>query len=287
MLANASKKLAWIPFASRARLTRWLSPPADHFAPFRRLLRIFSSGRLREQVRFDRNLRVNSPEPNTFKPSPSFLIMPSCDQAVGGERIAFHLFQSPQVHDGELLLENIGKPALRQAAMQRHLAALKAALLAEAGAGALALVPRVEVLPWPEPMPRPMRLRACSVPAGGFNCSDSYRSTPIPPLSTDAGSSSPCRGNTGVSGRSTTWLIFRNPSPRTTTLMLFRRADGTAHQLDLDHALPLHFLHRQAAHLRHRALVAQLFERHDGRLHHVVRIVRADRFGQNVGMPAA
>src|ERR1017187_376620 len=29
--------------------------------------------------------------------------------------------------------------------------------------------PRVEVLPWPEPMPRPMRLRAFFCPSGGLS----------------------------------------------------------------------------------------------------------------------
>src|SRR5262249_31108966 len=60
-------------------------------------------------------------------------------QVVGSEGIAFQLLDPAQIEDGVLLLKDIRKTALGQAAMQRHLAAFKSALLAESSAGPLSL----------------------------------------------------------------------------------------------------------------------------------------------------
>src|ERR1017187_3097178 len=60
-------------------------------------------------------------------------------QGVRAERVAFQLFQLAEVDNGELLLKDVGKSALGQAAMQRHLAAFKSTLLAEARTRTLAL----------------------------------------------------------------------------------------------------------------------------------------------------
>ena len=49
------------------------------------------------------------------------------------------------------VLEDVGESALRQAAVQRHLAALESALLAETGAGVLAFVPACRGLAVPRP----------------------------------------------------------------------------------------------------------------------------------------
>jgi hypothetical protein len=69
------------------------------------------------------------------------------------------LHKPVQIHHRVLGAEDVGEAALGQAAVQRHLAALKAAHQAEAGARPWPLWPRVEVLPMPDPMPRPTRLR--------------------------------------------------------------------------------------------------------------------------------
>src|SRR5215831_21370480 len=103
--------------------------------------------------------------------------------------------------------------------------------------------------------------------------------------------------NTGVSGRSTTWLIFRSPSPFTirlcfsgvqiglwTSLILILSAMVRDLVTFSRWAIPriLHFLDGDTAHLGHRALFAQRLQSHDGRLHHIVRIPAADRFRQHV-----
>jgi hypothetical protein len=93
--------------------------------------------------------------------------------------------------------------------------------------------------------------------------------------------------NDGVSGRSTTWLISAGPGPHH-PLVLFRRADGAAHQLDLDcafHHFPVSPPPGRA--FPPRPFVAQLLQRHDGGLHHVVRIVLPIDLVSTLGMPQA
>ena len=62
-----------------------------------------------------------------------------------------------------LLGEDIVEAALRQTPMERHLAAFEA-LDGDAGASLLALDALPEVLPSPEPMPRPSRFFALVAP---------------------------------------------------------------------------------------------------------------------------
>src|ERR1039457_2004154 len=62
------------------------------------------------------------------------------DQAVHREGIAFQLFQILEVDDRVLLFENISETALRQTAVQRHLAAFESAHNAVARDGTRALV---------------------------------------------------------------------------------------------------------------------------------------------------
>src|SRR5579871_4690604 len=88
----------------------------------------------------------------------------------------------------------------------------------------------------------------------------------------------------GVSGRSTTRFIFLSPSARTITLCF----SGVQMTLRINlilmvPAMALAYLSRvETAQGGHFAAVAQLLESVDGRFHHVVRVVRADRFGQHV-----
>src|SRR5256885_12436150 len=60
-------------------------------------------------------------------------------QAGGIERIAFEVLERSNVDDCEFLAEDIGESAFRQTAMQRHLAAFKAAHPGIAGNGLGAL----------------------------------------------------------------------------------------------------------------------------------------------------
>ena len=101
---------------------------------------IFSAAAFEKMCASISILRVISPVPSTLSPSPSLLMMPQLDQAVHRERVAWQLFQIAQIHDRILLLENVGEAALRQTAVQRHLAAFESAHDAVAGDGARALV---------------------------------------------------------------------------------------------------------------------------------------------------
>ena len=46
-------------------------------------------------------LRVNSPVPRIFRPSPSLWITPSSSRLSGVERVAFQLLQPPEIDDGD------------------------------------------------------------------------------------------------------------------------------------------------------------------------------------------
>jgi hypothetical protein len=78
-----------------------------------------------------------------------------------------------QIHDRVFGAEDVGEAALGQTAVQRHLAAFKTAHQAEAGARTLALVAAGEVLPMPDPIPRPTRLRPYSPSWARANSIDS------------------------------------------------------------------------------------------------------------------
>src|SRR5208283_4871275 len=64
-----------------------------------------------------------------------------------------------------------------------------------------------------------------------------------------------------LSGRSTTWSIFRKPSPRTTTLCFSGAQIGLRTSLILIVPAISELLHREAADIGHGVLVAQLLER--------------------------
>src|SRR5215469_11132644 len=105
-----------IAFASR----RLLGSRADHVRLAAGLFD-FGHGRLRKLMSFHRNAAGQLPGPEDLQSGARLLVEPA------------------QVHDGEMLLENIGEAALRQATVQRHLAAFKTTLLAETRSGVLAL----------------------------------------------------------------------------------------------------------------------------------------------------
>src|SRR5947209_11422865 len=88
---------------------------------------------------FDLNRAGQLPGSQDLQPVADLVHYAQLHQALHVEGIALEVIQASQVHDGELLLENVGESALGKTAVQRHLAALESALLAEAGAGALSL----------------------------------------------------------------------------------------------------------------------------------------------------
>src|SRR6266852_1496514 len=80
------------------------------------------------------------------------------DEAGGEERfgideLAGHLAQLPQVDRLGRHLERVGEPALRNAPVERHLAALEAGVRGAAGPGLMALVPLPRRLAEPRPDP--------------------------------------------------------------------------------------------------------------------------------------
>src|SRR5207248_1825423 len=86
------------------------------------------------------NLPGNLAIAQHLQPVAQFFYYAEFHQTVGAEAVAGQSLEVAQVDDGELLLENIGKAALRQTAVQRHLAAFKSAHDAVSGnrAGTLA-----------------------------------------------------------------------------------------------------------------------------------------------------
>src|ERR1700729_2155867 len=94
--------------------------------------------------------------------------------------------------------------------------------------------------------------------------------------------------NTAVSGRSTTRFMVLSPNDRTMDLcfsgqQMVLPISLILIQFDLSLVILNYFLQTQSSHLRHLSLVAQLLQCIDGSLHHVVRVVGADGFGQHVG----
>src|SRR5215472_11371572 len=95
--------------------------------------------RLRELVGLHRDLARQLARSQNLETVLEFVDDSQFDQTIGIERVAVKLFELIEVHNGEMLLENVLESALRQAAVKRHLAALETALLAETGDGMLAL----------------------------------------------------------------------------------------------------------------------------------------------------
>src|ERR1700730_15228249 len=93
--------------------------------------------------------------------------------------------------------------------------------------------------------------------------------------------------NAGVSGRTTTRFMVFSPSDRTMALcfsgqQMVLPTSLILIQLALSLVILSYLLQTQSSHFRYLGFVTQLLERVDGRFHHVVRIVGADRFGQHV-----
>src|SRR5262249_18381206 len=115
-----------------------LSGSADHLRRASGLLDLLQ-GRLRKLVGFHRDLTGQLAGSEHLEAVARLANDAEFYQSVGCERIAFELLQPSQIDDCELLLENVGEPALGQAAMERHLAALKSAHALETCAGVLSL----------------------------------------------------------------------------------------------------------------------------------------------------
>src|SRR4051794_33671486 len=135
MFANASKNL----FMVALRSADLLRGGADHPRRPARLLDLFH-GRFRKLVRLYRDAARQLTRAQHLQAVTHFVDDARCQERIYSEGVAFELLEMSQVDDGELLFEDIGEAALGKAAVQRHLATFKSALLAETGAGVLAFV---------------------------------------------------------------------------------------------------------------------------------------------------
>src|SRR5262245_6614553 len=156
-------------------------------------------GRFREQVGFDRNLAGERAGAQDLDAVVHLVDDTQFDETVRSETVAFQFFQPAQVHDCVLLFEDVGEAALGQAAVNRHLAALKAALLGETGAGVLPLVPARGGFPHARAHAAPDALGAAGLPGRGFDSAEIHGWILFltPPPGADAAPCSPCRERRG------------------------------------------------------------------------------------------
>src|ERR1017187_3072115 len=143
--------------------------------------------RLRKQVRFHPQFARQLAGSQDLQPLVEFLDDAVLEEVVGCERVPVQFLQSVQINDCVLLLKDIRKTALGQAAVQRHLAALEAALLAEAGAGPLSLAAAGGGLAVARSHTAPDTLAHVLLPGGGFQSAKIHTLAPIPLPSADAG----------------------------------------------------------------------------------------------------
>src|SRR4051794_29430480 len=134
MFAKASSSLFMVPSESPALL----GFRAYHLRRSASLLDLLHR-RLGKMVGFHRNLTRQHASAEHLHAIVHLVDQPRRKHTIDGKRVAVQLLQPAQIDDRKVLLENVLEPALRQAAVQRHLAAFKAALLAESGARVLAL----------------------------------------------------------------------------------------------------------------------------------------------------
>ena len=89
---------------------------------------IFSRADLENMVRFHRDLARQLARAQNLQPvAAAFLTTPSSIRRSTLKVSPSSFSSRPQIDDGELLLEDVGEAALRQAAVQRHLAAFESA----------------------------------------------------------------------------------------------------------------------------------------------------------------
>src|SRR5208283_5067261 len=109
------QRTSWIPSVSR----RLLANRADHLRRPSGLLDLIQR-RLRKLVGLHRDLARQLAGAENLESFPQLLDDAQLHQAIGVEGIALEFFQTPQVDDSELLLEDVGESALGKPAVERH-----------------------------------------------------------------------------------------------------------------------------------------------------------------------
>src|SRR5215831_16520924 len=167
MFANASKNLFILTPGPR----ELLRGGADYLRRPARFLDLLH-GRFRKLVRFHRDLARQLARAQHLQAVMQFLDDAGCQERVHGKGLAFQFLQLVQVNDRILLLEDIGEAALGQAAVQRHLSAFEAALLAETRAGMLPFVAARRSLTVAGPHTAADPLLGMGLPLGGFDIAE-------------------------------------------------------------------------------------------------------------------
>src|SRR5271157_1758900 len=191
-------------------------------------------------------LRVNWPAPRTFNPSPSFLTTPNSTNRSALKESPASFSSRPRLTMAYCFLKIFVNPRLGNRRWMGIWPPSKPRLMLNPVPACWPLWPRVEVLPRPEPIPRPMRLRGLVCPAGGFN-----------PLRFISLISPQCAGGTASRGpllhhfqqvrhlldhaaellrvRPLHHLVeFAQTQPSYHPLVMFGRANGAADEFDLD-----------------------------------------------------
>src|ERR1035437_3524558 len=114
-------------------------------------------------------LRVNSPAPRILSPSPGFLTTPSSTRRSRLNTSPSSFSRRPRLTMAHSFLKMLVKPRLGRRRCRGIWPPSKPRFCPKPVPARCPFDPRVEVLPWPDPMPRPMRLRAFFCPAGGLN----------------------------------------------------------------------------------------------------------------------
>src|SRR5947208_2058548 len=91
-------------------------------------------------MRFHFDRTRNFARAKNLQPVAQLLDQAESGQPIHRERIPGQPFEVPQIHDREMLLENVGEAALGQPAVERHLTALETAHDAVTGDGPRAFV---------------------------------------------------------------------------------------------------------------------------------------------------
>src|ERR1039457_2170241 len=233
-LANASKNFMVPSLPKPLAYARGSVPPITPASPPAAL--IFSSADFENRCASTRSLRVNWPDPRTFNPSWSFLMTP-CSRRWSGVNVSPSSFSSlSRLMIAYCFLKIFVKPRLGKRRCSGIWPPSKPRFWPKPVPARCPLLPRVAVLPWPDPIPRPIRLRTCFCPAGGFNPLRFIRSLLFHYLQQmrdfldHAAEDRRIRPHHDL-------IELAKPQPKHHALVLLRRADRTAIQLDLNHAI--------------------------------------------------
>ena len=184
-------------------------------------------------------LRLSSPARITFARSVSRGTTLGLEQRGEVDHVGLHLLRGRSASLRRASCASRAEAALRQAALQRHLAAFEADLVEAARARLLALVAAARGLAQARPMPRPTRRRLRLLPGPGLMVLSCIVVAPRSAFSTPSRyfTSLIMPRTAGVSSTTRVSRMRRRPRPRTVARMLLQLPVHAAIQRDLDLAL--------------------------------------------------